>query len=161
MERVAPSVKYELVEALGQQAEGLPCHCHPEQLGPESHFARLRLLDPDRYSDFAAYQAESAYYAEIAPIAGALHAGNPEPSQQEALAAYAGAEADLPPSKLLDALLDRHNRLCDLPQHPRGHERLSRSTGASGAVGTRPRRSRMDDPRRGGVCWRLWHQRAD
>ena len=49
----------------------------PEQLGPESHFARLRLLDPDRYSDFAAYQAESDHYADIAPIAGALHAGNP------------------------------------------------------------------------------------
>ncbi|MFL2908239.1 MAG: SNF2-related protein [Limisphaerales bacterium] len=160
----APSAEYELVEALGQQAEGLLLlTATPEQLGPESHFARLRLLDPDRYSDFAAYQAESAHYADIAPIAGALHAGNPlNPSQQEALAAMQGLEADLPPSKLLDALLDRHGPgPRDLPQHPRGHERLSRSTGASGAVGTRPRRSRMDDPRRGGVCWRLWHQRAD
>ena len=106
----APSAEYELVEALGQQAEGLLLlTATPEQLGPESHFARLRLLDPDRYSDFAAYQAESAHYADIAPIAGALHAGNPlNPSQQEALAAMQGLEADLPPSKLLDALLDRH-----------------------------------------------------
>ena len=106
----APSAEYELVEALGQQAEGLLLlTATPEQLGPESHFARLRLLDPDRYSDFAAYQTESAHYADIAPIAGALHAGNPlNPSQQEALATMQGLEADLPPNKLLDALLDRH-----------------------------------------------------
>jgi ATP-dependent helicase HepA len=106
----APSAEYELVEALGQQAEGLLLlTATPEQLGPESHFARLRLLDPDRYSDFAAYQAESAHYADIAPIAGALHAGTPlNPAQQEALAAMQGLEADLPPNELLDALLDRH-----------------------------------------------------
>ena len=76
----APSAEYELVEELGQQAEGLLLlTATPEQLGPESHFARLSLLDPDRYSDFGAYQAESGHYADIAPIAGALHAGTLEP----------------------------------------------------------------------------------
>ncbi len=106
----APSAEYQLVEALGQQAEGLLLlTATPEQLGPESHFARLRLLDPDRYSDFAAYQTESGHYADIAPIASALHAGAPlSPAHQEALAAMPGLEADLPSDKLLGALLDRH-----------------------------------------------------
>ena len=106
----APSAEYELVEELGQQAEGLLLlTATPEQLGPESHFARLSLLDPDRYSNFGAYQAESGHYADIAPIAGALHAGDPlSPAQQEALATMPGLETDLPPDKLLGALLDRH-----------------------------------------------------
>lgn len=34
----------------------------PEQAGIESHFARLKLLDPDRYSDFDAFCREQADY---------------------------------------------------------------------------------------------------
>ncbi|MGC1481458.1 MAG: helicase-related protein [Chthoniobacterales bacterium] len=38
----------------------------PQQLGLESHFARLRLLDPDRYGDFDQFVAESERYTEVA-----------------------------------------------------------------------------------------------
>ena len=104
------SDEYQLVEAISQQAEGLLLlTATPEQLGPESHFARLRLLDPDRYTDFAAYQAEAGHYADIAPIAGALHAGESlSDAQRDVLAAMPGLDAALPPDELLSALLDRH-----------------------------------------------------
>ena len=104
------SDEYELVEAISQQAEGLLLlTATPEQLGPKSHFARLRLLDPDRYSDFATYQAEAEHYSEIAPIAGTLHAGDEltEP-QRDALSVMPGLNTALPPAELLGALLDRH-----------------------------------------------------
>ena len=38
----------------------------PEQLGLESHFARLRLLDPNRFHDFAAFVEEQQHYRPIA-----------------------------------------------------------------------------------------------
>ena len=104
------SEEYQLVDSISQQAEGLLLlTATPEQLGPESHFARLRLLDPDRYTDFAAHKAEAGHYAEVAHIAGALHAGESlNDAQRKALAAMPGLDAALPPEKLLSALLDRH-----------------------------------------------------
>lgn len=41
-------------------------HRHPEQLGQDSHFARLRLLDPNRFHDLAAFRAESENYRPVA-----------------------------------------------------------------------------------------------
>ena len=38
----------------------------PQQLGLESHFGRLQLLDPDRYGDFDRFVAESERYTEVA-----------------------------------------------------------------------------------------------
>lgn len=53
------SAEYRLVEALSRIADGLLLlTATPEQLGRESHFARLRLLDPQRYNDFGAFQQE-------------------------------------------------------------------------------------------------------
>ena len=70
------SEEYKLVESLSQKSKGLLLlTATPEQLGPESHFARLRLLDPDRYSDFSDYQTETQHYTNIAPIATELHEG--------------------------------------------------------------------------------------
>ncbi|MEJ2590506.1 MAG: SNF2-related protein, partial [Candidatus Thiodiazotropha sp.] len=46
----APSPEYLLVEALARSTPGvLLLTATPEQLGQAGHFARLRLLDPDRY----------------------------------------------------------------------------------------------------------------
>ncbi|VGO14138.1 RNA polymerase-associated protein RapA [Pontiella desulfatans] len=42
----------------------------PEQMGLESHFARLRLLDPQRYPDFETYKVEHDRYAEVAAEIG-------------------------------------------------------------------------------------------
>ncbi|MGB2403536.1 MAG: SNF2-related protein, partial [Akkermansiaceae bacterium] len=45
-----PSEAYQVVELLAQKTEILLLlTATPRQLGPDSHFARLRLLDPDRY----------------------------------------------------------------------------------------------------------------
>jgi ATP-dependent helicase HepA len=72
----SPSVGYQLVEKLSSQAEGLLLlTATPEQLGPESHFARLRLLDPDRFSDLESFRAESHDFRDIAGIVEKLSAG--------------------------------------------------------------------------------------
>ncbi len=50
------SPAYRCVETLARQARGLLLlTATPEQLGVASHFARLRLLDPDRYYDLATF----------------------------------------------------------------------------------------------------------
>src|SRR5690606_35002885 len=47
------SLEYGVVEVLRKVAKGLLLlTATPEQLGEESHFARLRLLDPNRYADY-------------------------------------------------------------------------------------------------------------
>lgn len=62
-----PSVAYELVEALAEKTDGLLLlTATPQQLGPEGHFARLRLLDPNRYTDLQAFLAEADHYEEVA-----------------------------------------------------------------------------------------------
>ncbi len=69
----APSREYQVVEELSRQSEGLLLlTATPEQLGVESHFARLRLLDPDRYRDLATFQAESKDYKTTAEVAEKL-----------------------------------------------------------------------------------------
>ncbi|HZM02022.1 MAG TPA: SNF2-related protein, partial [Candidatus Saccharimonadales bacterium] len=62
-----PSRAYQVVEDLSRQSEGLLLlTATPEQLGAESHFARLRLLDPDRYRDLATFQAGAEDYQATA-----------------------------------------------------------------------------------------------
>ena len=69
----APSRDYQVVDDLSRRSEGLLLlTATPEQLGVESHFARLRLLDPDRYRDLATFQAEARDYRVTAGIAGKL-----------------------------------------------------------------------------------------
>ncbi len=69
----APSREYQMVEKLSRQSAGLLLlTATPEQLGIESHFARLRLLDPDRYRDLATFQAEAKDYKTIAALAEKL-----------------------------------------------------------------------------------------
>ncbi len=61
------SIEYELVAALAAKTPGLLLlTATPQQLGPEGHFARLRLLDADRYTDLAQFVEESAHYEEVA-----------------------------------------------------------------------------------------------
>jgi ATP-dependent helicase HepA len=53
------SPEYDVVERLARNTPRLLLlTASPEQMGLESHFARLRLLDPHRYPDFSAYQTE-------------------------------------------------------------------------------------------------------
>ncbi len=60
-------IDYELVESISKNTDGLLLlTATPEQLGIESHFARLRLLDPERYFDLATFVEESKHYQETA-----------------------------------------------------------------------------------------------
>lgn len=120
----AASSGYRLVEALAAQTPGLLLlTATPEQLGLGGHFARLRLLDPSRYSDLAAFEAEARGWVELSPLGERLHAGaSLTTGDLETLATLLPDAADTlahsldgltrPDSpernRLLDALIDRH-----------------------------------------------------
>ncbi|MCW8973831.1 MAG: RNA polymerase-associated protein RapA [Gammaproteobacteria bacterium] len=74
----APSREYRIVEQLAAVTRGvLLLTATPEQLGKESHFARLRLLDADRFPDFDSFLAEEAAYEPVAHAVEALLDGGP------------------------------------------------------------------------------------
>ena len=122
------SDEYQMVEQLASHTRGvLLLTATPEQLGKESHFARLRLLDPDRFPDFAQFLEEEKHYKPVAqtvedlvndkPLTEAdqqlIHSTFNEGDNQSLLDQLqtagkdtaAGAEAR---SELVEHLLDRH-----------------------------------------------------
>ncbi|PCJ18643.1 MAG: RNA polymerase-associated protein RapA [Gammaproteobacteria bacterium] len=61
--------KYALVENLARQTPGiLLLTATPQQLGVDSHFERLKLLDPMRYHDVTSFQHENDNFTEIAQL---------------------------------------------------------------------------------------------
>ncbi|SMY37915.1 RNA polymerase-associated protein RapA [Photobacterium andalusiense] len=71
-----PSRQYQVVEAIAEKTPGvLLLTATPEQLGRESHFARLRLLDPDRFYDYEAFVEEERLYEPVAEAVSQLLAG--------------------------------------------------------------------------------------
>ncbi|NEU36389.1 hypothetical protein GN156_37725, partial [bacterium LRH843] len=65
--------RYDLVEEFAQQTAGvLLLTATPEQLGVESHFARLRLLDPQRFSRLDRFLDEEEQYQQTAKVAEVL-----------------------------------------------------------------------------------------
>ncbi len=73
-----PSIEYQLIEGLAMITEGvLLLTATPEQLGKESHFARLRLLDPDRFHSFEQFIAEEESYEPIAQVVEDLLSDKP------------------------------------------------------------------------------------
>ncbi|MDO9105696.1 MAG: RNA polymerase-associated protein RapA [Methylovulum sp.] len=74
----AASPDYLFVEQLALRAPSLILlTATPEQLGKESHFARLRLLDPDRFYSFAAFLEEERQFEPVANAAKILLADKP------------------------------------------------------------------------------------
>ena len=68
-----PSMEYKIVESIAKKSTGLLLlTATPEQLGMEGHFARLKLLDPDRFYDFPKFLEETTHYEEVAKEARAL-----------------------------------------------------------------------------------------
>ncbi|VEJ09093.1 RNA polymerase-associated protein RapA [Actinobacillus delphinicola] len=62
-----PSGEYQLVANFAQKIPGvLLLTATPEQLGQESHFARLHLLDPERFYSFDAFLEEQQNYQKVA-----------------------------------------------------------------------------------------------
>lgn len=73
-----PSPDYLFVEKLSLSVQGLILlTATPEQLGKESHFARLRLVDPDRFYSFSAFLAEEQQFEPVAEAAKLLLAEQP------------------------------------------------------------------------------------
>ncbi len=67
------SPEYAMIEQLADCTKGvLLLTATPEQLGKASHFARLRLLDPDRFDQFSAFVAEEQSYEPVAQAVTAL-----------------------------------------------------------------------------------------
>ncbi|GHE81585.1 RNA polymerase-associated protein RapA [Thalassotalea profundi] len=67
------STEYLCIEQLAQTVPGvLLLTATPDQLGHEGHFARLRLLDPDRFFDYQKFIEEEQHYTEVADAANAL-----------------------------------------------------------------------------------------
>lgn len=63
------SQAYALVEALAEASSGvLLLTGTPHQLGAAGHFARLRLLDPDRYHDAAQLESEQQDFEPVADL---------------------------------------------------------------------------------------------
>jgi len=117
------SDEYRLIEQLAAQTQGvLLLTATPEQLGKESHFARLRLLDPARFPDFTSFIEEEKSYEPIAQAVEDLLEGRSlsksdaailkstlnEGDNQNLLDAIGKADDEHARLQLVDHLLDRH-----------------------------------------------------
>ncbi|RWU22478.1 RNA polymerase-associated protein RapA [Pseudomonas alkylphenolica] len=118
-EQVSP--EYGLVEQLSQVIPGvLLLTATPEQLGQDSHFARLRLLDPNRFHDLAAFRAESEHYRPVAEaVQELLDEGRLSDKAHATIQGFLGAEGEAllgaindgdtqASARLIRELLDRH-----------------------------------------------------
>ncbi len=78
------SPEYQFVEQLSLHTPSLILlTATPEQLGKESHFARLRLLDPDRFYSFSAFVEEERLFEPVANAAKLLLAEQTLDDQDE------------------------------------------------------------------------------
>ena len=122
----APSAAYLLVEQLANDIPSvLLLTATPEQLGLESHFARLHLLDPERFYDYQAFLKEQENYQPVADavqsllsekplsaveknhISDLLHEQDVEPLFK-ALACHNDDEKQAARQELIQNLIDRH-----------------------------------------------------
>ncbi|CAI8934462.1 RNA polymerase-associated protein RapA [Methylocaldum szegediense] len=118
------SPEYQFVERLGRSVPSLLLlTATPEQLGKRSHFARLRLLDPDRFYSYDRFQLEEMQYESLADVVNHLLddpiLDRETLSQLKSLIAHDLAEdllnrlddperAESARAELIQLLLDRH-----------------------------------------------------
>lgn len=94
---------YRFIEELAEQTRGLLLlTATPEQTGQESHFARLRLLDPQRFHDLQKFQEEELQYQKWSQLADALEAGKTVDHLPP------GLDPKAPASEIIAQILDRH-----------------------------------------------------
>ena len=99
---------YDAVAAIAKKTPGLLLlTATPEQLGREGHFARLRLLDPDRFSDLEAFITESEHYEEVSRLADRLRSREELREKDEALLVEKLGEEALASLKANDTLQNR------------------------------------------------------
>ena len=122
----APSTAYLLVEQLANAIPSvLLLTATPEQLGLESHFARLRLLDPERFYDYQAFLKEQENYQPVADAVQSLLSEKPLSAVEKnhisdllneqdveplfkALACHNDEEKQAARQDLIQNLIDRH-----------------------------------------------------
>ena len=122
----APSAAYLLVEQLANAIPSvLLLTATPEQLGLESHFARLRLLDPERFYDYQAFLKEQENYQPVADAVQSLLSEKPLSAVEKnhisdllneqdveplfkALACHNDDEKQAARQELIQNLIDRH-----------------------------------------------------
>lgn len=121
----APSREYQVIEQLAEQIPGvLLLTATPEQLGQQSHFARLRLLDPNRFHDYEEFIAEQQTYRPVADAVALLLSGKPLANHELNLLSELINEQDIEPllkaansgtdnselarQELVTMLMDRH-----------------------------------------------------
>ena len=122
----APSVAYLLVEQLANAIPSvLLLTATPEQLGLESHFARLRLLDHERFYDYQAFLKEQENYQPVADAVQSLLSEKPLSAVEKnhisdllneqdveplfkALACHNDDEKQAARQELIQNLIDRH-----------------------------------------------------
>lgn len=105
--------RYDLVEELAEKTPGvLLLTATPEQLGVESHFARLRLLDPQRFSSLDRFLDEEEQYQHTAKIAEVLMSNLPLEAEHftaiESLLGHAIEDTPEQRFRTIHELLDRH-----------------------------------------------------
>jgi len=116
VDKVSP--EYAVVEQLSKVSKGLLLlTATPEQLGEESHFARLRLLDPNRYANYDDFLNESSKPENVANIVEKLYLGQDlNPKDIKLLTSLFSKEriqsftegGDAARDKLIEDLLDQH-----------------------------------------------------
>lgn len=112
-EDVGGNDRYNMVAEFAAQTAGvLLLTATPEQLGVDSHFARLRLLDPERFDTLDHFITEEAQYAETAQVAEALMSEEPlTETQQQAISGLLDHPVEDTPDaryRAISELLDRH-----------------------------------------------------
>lgn len=105
------SAEYATVERLSAVSKGLLLlTATPEQLGRAGHFARLRLLDPSRFHDYAQFVAEETQFEQVATAANRLLTGSEaeKTAARETIRALLQQADQLSDAQLIARLLDRH-----------------------------------------------------
>ncbi|WP_250656272.1 RNA polymerase-associated protein RapA [Alkalimarinus coralli] len=108
------SIEYQCVEQLAANSAGLLLlTATPEQVGIESHFARLRLLDPSRFYDLESFKQEEAGYQPlnqlVQQLVGLQESGeaiSPELLKQLSEFTDISDESDI--EGIISRLLDQH-----------------------------------------------------
>ncbi|HEY7775762.1 MAG TPA: RNA polymerase-associated protein RapA, partial [Kineobactrum sp.] len=99
----APGEDCRFVAALGRQSPGLLLlTATPEQMGLDSHFARLQLLDPERFHSLEQFQQDEQQYRRWSEMAEQIEAGNVPQDLPP------GLDPTAPATSLIDQILDRH-----------------------------------------------------
>lgn len=104
-EQVSPG--YRAVEALARHSQGLLLlTATPLRQGLETEFGLLRLVDPERFGDFARFEVEHAHMREVADLARRIYHGEQVTSELQRL--FPDERWDGTATETIQKLIDRH-----------------------------------------------------